>query len=183
MIGGVPALCNPSYKPSELNVQLRMIKARAILASKVSLENCLKAVDLSVDSKEKGGEFKTLDSKPPVWLFEGKANSEAAESLADGSAIKEDKEKGIEKLVKGVKGLLSKKKGDESSQQNSSEEAESLTLLTLIETGKKEGEEGIKRVEEADRKTVPREDTGEWEKVPLCVSRISLTFFSFFKNL
>lgn len=142
-----------------------MVKAKAILASKVSLESCQKAVKLSVDSNEKGGGFDALESEVPVWLFEGESNLNttipSSKPEDDGSKdIDQKKEKGLDKVVKGVKDLLSKKKGSKSEPSQETDEVQrTTTLSTIIDIGRGEGEKGQKQVEEVNKQTNPKEDT------------------------
>ncbi|PWN31755.1 acetyl-CoA synthetase-like protein [Meira miltonrushii] len=91
MAGGIPALCNPSYKPNELAHQLRMTRARAIFTTadaglqKPQDKKQPKATTLETPFtraqeaarlafEEKGdadtGGFDKLDGEPAVLVFE-----------------------------------------------------------------------------------------------------------------
>lgn len=90
MAGGIPALCNPSYKPNELAHQLRMTRARAIFttadaglpksndkkqaksAPETPFTRAQEAAKLAFEEKEDAdtGGFDKLNKEPAVLVFE-----------------------------------------------------------------------------------------------------------------
>ncbi len=76
MAGGIAALCNPAYKPRELAHQLRMTRAKLIIAGAESVDAARKAAQLAAHrapddgTTEEDADLEPLSSEPQVLVFE-----------------------------------------------------------------------------------------------------------------
>ncbi|PWN26312.1 acetyl-CoA synthetase-like protein [Jaminaea rosea] len=68
LVGACAALHNPSYTPSELAHQLRLVSSSAILCSTKAYEKCRQAAEEA--SSEAGEGLEALPSTPKIWVFE-----------------------------------------------------------------------------------------------------------------
>ncbi|MCO5585057.1 hypothetical protein L7F22_038989 [Adiantum nelumboides] len=114
MAGGIPALCNPSYKPNELAHQLRMTRARAIFTTddaglpkpkdkkevqettpETPFTRAQEAAKLAFEEKgdaDTGG-FEKLDEEPAILVFEDDAKKGIQNILSNGQTNEEDRKR------------------------------------------------------------------------------------------
>ena len=118
--GGIPALCNPSYKSNELAHQLRMIRASAIFTTddaglqktkdaqniETPFIRAKEAAKLAFEKKgdsDTGG-FDKLDKEPVVLVFEDDDKKGIRDILLGGkSTLSEEEHKEVSERIKAIK--------------------------------------------------------------------------------
>jgi 4-coumarate--CoA ligase len=114
LAGGVTALCNPSYKSTELAHQLRMTKAKCIITSAAAqggregdspVEKARAAISLacSEDDDHASGGFKRLEEEPALFLFE-EDHDESWQAHCNKVKVDDEVEKEVKKRSQQIQG-------------------------------------------------------------------------------